>query len=343
MKRADAQAPATLMIECLAALGTIRRPLIVDEASGRLASAFRSAGCEPAVWLRAAAAGLSDVPATWPPEGGFDGAFVRLPKAKDALAFALHAAASRMRPGALIAVFGANAEGIRSVTRHLEAVADHVDTLVARHHARVMAGRRKAVIDGHKIRLDDWRQVREVEIAGRPRTWISYPGTFARGGIDDGTAFLIGQLASVPARHHVLDFAAGTGVVAAAVAMLSPGVTIDMIEADAIALEAARENVPGARAVNGDSLSAAGDRRYDLIVSNPPVHDGIAESRRVLDRLIAEAPGHLEPQGRLLVVVPRRVPVLAALAASFARACIVGDDGRFTVAMGGLAAPGRGR
>ena len=341
VSRIDGEAPATLMAECLDGLGTIRRPLIVDEGSGRLATACRSAGREPVVWLRAAVAGLLDAPRPWPPEGQFDGALIRLPKAKDALELALHAAASRLVPGAPIAVFGANAEGIRSVPRHLETVADQVETLATGHHSRVIWGRGRRKIDGHRARLLDWRQVREVAIAGASRTWVSYPGTFAKGGVDDGTAFLIRQLATLPPAHRVLDFAAGTGVIAAAVAMLSPGATTDLVEADTLAIEAARENVPGARALIGDGIGAAGDRRYDLIVSNPPVHEGIAESRRVLDGLIAEAPRHLEPHGRLLLVVQRRIPVMAALAASFAKTRVVGDDGRFTVAVGEFALRGR--
>jgi 16S rRNA (guanine1207-N2)-methyltransferase len=104
-------------------------------------------------------------------------------------------------------------------------------------------------------------------------------------------------------------------------------------EADAVALAAARENVPGARALLGSSLAAAGDARYGLIVSNPPVHDGVAESRLVLDRLIADAPLHLVPNGRLLIVVQKRIPVLSAMTAAFGNARLVAEDGRFTVAV----------
>lgn len=322
------------MAECLEALEGACRPLVVDESSGRVAVAVRATGGEPAVWLRSLAAGLPDVPMAWPPDGRFDGALIRLPKAKEALAFVLHAAATRLGPGAPIAIFGANAEGIRSAARHLEAVADRVATLEARQHARIIMGQRKAVIEEHKARLEDWRRVRDIEVAGVRRAWVSYPGTFAKGGIDDGTAFLIEHL-EVPAEGaRVLDFAAGTGVIAAAVAARAPNSTIDLVEADTLAIEAARQNVPGARVLIGDSLGTVGERRYDLIVSNPPVHDGIAESRHVLDRLIAEAPRYLTPRGRLLLVVQRRIPILATLAASFATARLIADNGRFTVGLG---------
>ncbi len=329
------------MIECLDRLGEVRTPLIVDEGSGRLASAIREAGGEPTVWLRCLSPSVQNEPQPWPPDAPCDGAFIRLPKAKDALDLALHAAAARLSPGAPIAVFGANAEGIRSAVRHLEGVADDVATISTRYHARVVMGLRKSVIEGHKRHLADWRRERKVDIGGVGRTWVSYPGTFAKGGIDDGTAFLLGHLGPVPKRARVLDFAAGTGVIAAAIATLSPEAAIDMIEADALAVAAAHENVPGIRAILGNSLGASGGARYDLIVSNPPVHDGIAESRAVLDRLIAEAPRHLAPSGRLLVVVQKRIPVLSGMVTAFGSARLVAEDGRFTVAMAELATRAR--
>ena len=54
---------------------------------------------------------------------------MRLPKAKDALDFALHAVASVVPAGAEIMVFGANDEGIRSAASHLEVVAEDVATV----------------------------------------------------------------------------------------------------------------------------------------------------------------------------------------------------------------------
>lgn len=330
-----------LMAECLHALGMLRRPLIVDEARGRLAAAVHSVGGEPEVWLRAVSTESPDAPAPWPPDGPFDAALVRLPKAKDALEFALHAVASRLSPGAPIAVFGANAEGIRSAPSRLTLVADGVETLATRRHARVICGRLKSPIDGHKAHLDDWRRRGDVEIAGVKWSWVSYPGTFAKGGVDDGTAFLIDNLEACLGGRRVLDFAAGTGVIGAAISTMTPGAAIDLVEADALAIEAARENLPGACAMIGDSLAVTGDRRYDLIISNPPVHEGVAESRRILDRLIADAPRHLEARGRLLLVVQRRIQVMAALAASFATARLIGDNGRFTVAVGEMATRAR--
>jgi 16S rRNA (guanine1207-N2)-methyltransferase len=334
VSKPSVDAATRVMIDCLDAWQPILRPLIVDERSGLLAAALRKRGAGPEIWLRQATPGAATKASPWPEGDGYDAALIRLPKSKDALDLALHAAAGKVAPGGMIAVFGANDEGVRSASHRLEAVADDVATAAAKHHSRVLTGRRKATIGGLKASLSDWRRVGEITIAGVQRPWGSYPGTFAKGGLDEGTAFLIEHLPTPRPASRVLDFAAGTGVLAAAIANRGNDLQIDMIEADALALSAAGENVPGARALLGASLSAAGDTRYDLILSNPPIHDGIAESRHVLERLIAEAPRHLRPAGRLVLVVQRRVAVLPLLSAAFADARLIAENGRFTVATG---------
>jgi len=323
--------PLRLILDSIGALGPVRRPLVVGEASGALARALMPSGAKPHVWLREAAEGASIPPRACPEGDGFDAALIRLPKSKDALLLALHAAAAKMVPGGMIVVFGANAEGIRSVAPRLSEVADVVETLATGHHARVLIGRRRSAIDGLKGRLADWRHEGRITLGGSSRPWVSYPGAFAKGGLDDGTAFLIEHLPRLKPGARVLDFAAGTGVIAAALTAANIALDIDMIDADAIALVAAAENVPTARSMPGTSLAAVTGRRYDLIVSNPPIHEGILESHKVLERLIADAPAHLRDDGTLLLVVQRRVAVLPLMRKAFPAARIVADNGRFTI------------
>lgn len=333
----------TLLLESLSALGDVRRPLLIGDANAALVAAFRASGAEPRVWVRTAAAGGSggEAPRTWPEGDGFDAAVIRLPKSKDSLTMALHAAAAKTPPGSAIAVYGANAEGVRSATSRLSAVADDVETVSIGHHARLLVGRRREAIAGLKGRLEDWRQVATIELDGSVQPWVSYPGTFAKGGLDDGTAFLIAHLPTPARNSRVLDFAAGTGVIAAALLRRCEALTIDMIEADALAVAAARENVPSARGIVGTGLGACGAQRFDLIVSNPPIHDGVAESHRVLERLIADAPNHLRASGKLVLVVQRRVAVLPLMEKVLASVHTLADDGRFTVVSGERAAHAR--
>jgi 16S rRNA (guanine1207-N2)-methyltransferase len=104
-----------------------------------------------------------------------------------------------------------------------------------------------------------------------------------------------------------------------------------LLDADAVALVAASENVPAGRTILGAGLSATRRARYDLIVSNPPLHTGVREDHRTLERLITEAPPHLMPGGRLVLVVQRRIPLDRLLATGFDTIETLADDGRYRV------------
>lgn len=325
----------TTLLECLADLPPTRAPLVVGDASGLVTAALRDRGASPAAWLREHRTGSSTEARPWPATQPHDTAFIRLPKSKEALDMALHASAAMLPPDAPMIVFGANDEGIRSAPRQMAAVADGVDTARVKHHARVLVGRRRVTIAGLKANLSDWRATTVLLLAGHERPWVSYPGTFAKGGLDPGTALLVANLPPLRSCARVLDFAAGTGVIAAAIAETPPTVSLTLLERDAVALEAARENVPNAAHVLGDSLSAVSGQRFDLIVSNPPLHDGRAETHAVLHALIETAPKHLSPGGSLLLVVQHRVPVLNLVETAFkGAATIIADDRRFTVCVG---------
>ena len=320
---------ASVAIGCLDEVSAGARPLVIDEETGALAAALVERGFAADAWLRRATAQTAG--AVWPSGGPFTSAFLRLPKAKDALDFALHAAASVVVPGGTLVLFGANDEGVRSVAGHLAAVADPVSTVAARRHCRVLAGARKAEIAGLRPNLGQWRNVREIALPGGKRPWVSYPGVFARGGLDPGTALLLAHLPKLAPRARVLDYAAGTGVVAAGLLQLAPGVDVDLVEIDALALAAAAENVPAARGFPGVALQAAGDARYDAILSNPPVHEGVTEELRVLRALAAEAPRHLVWGAELRIVVQRRIPAAPLLGQAFGNVEQVAVNGGFQV------------
>ena len=107
-----------------------------------------------------------------------------------------------------------------------------------------------------------------------------------------------------------------------------------MIEIDALALAAARENVPLARGFPGSALSASEQRHYDLIVSNPPIHEGVRESTKILEQLIADSPARLGPEGELRVVVLRHIQAAAMIEKAFGAVTAIAEDGRFRVLSG---------
>lgn len=322
-----------LILRSLDDIGIAGRVLAVNQ-SRSLPSVLEQRGAACVVWNRRLVEGMDAAP--WPPEGPFDTAFVRLPKARDEQAMTVHAALSVLVPDGRMIVYGGNDEGIRSIARMLEEVATDVTALAVRGHGRVLAARRPPGEGAVRGALAAWRQVSSIEVGSSTRDWVSYPGCFAAGRLDEGTALLLSvlpraALLQLAPGARVLDYGCGTGVIAAAALSLEPGLGVEAMDNDAVSLEAARENVPGARLILGTRLGHAGRRDYAAILSNPPLHQGIAEDRTLLERLVADAPMHLAPGGCLMLVVQRRVALDRLLAGHFSEVETMAETGRYCV------------
>jgi 16S rRNA (guanine1207-N2)-methyltransferase len=316
----------------------IRRSLEDIEVRGRVLLAYQAGdlpalliqrGIEVAVWNRRVAGTHTASP--WPSASSCDVALLRLPKAKDEQEMAAHACLSVLVENGGLIVYGGNDEGIRSAARMLEELCGSVDALATRGHGRVLAVRRPSDASTLLAPLSKWRRVMPVTIGGTSRDWVSYPGIFADGRIDEGTALLLANLPPLPAGARLLDYGCGSGIIAAAAQAQQPDLALDLIDIDTVALEAARENVPGARIFAGTSLGDTGKTAYAAILSNPPLHEGIAEDHAHLARLVADAPSRLAPGGLLQMVVQRRVPLDRMLADHFANATVIAETGRYRV------------
>jgi 16S rRNA (guanine1207-N2)-methyltransferase len=127
-------------------------------------------------------------------------------------------------------------------------------------------------------------------------------GVFASSGLDPGTALLIESMALRPA-DTVLDLGCGWGAIGIAAARAVPEGRVVMTEVNRRAVQLARRNLDRNRIGNaevraGPGFAPVGAERFDVIATNPPYHAG----RKLLLELLGEAPQHLRPDGRLLLV-----------------------------------------
>jgi 16S rRNA (guanine1207-N2)-methyltransferase len=251
-----------------------------------------------------------------------------LPKSREEQRMAAHQCLGVLAPEGRLIVYGGNDEGVRSFQKNLGELGP-VETIAARGHGRVLSLRRADVAVPVRARLSEWRE--EHAQAGGSPAWISYPGLFAGGAPDAGTALLLAKLPKVAAGARVLDYGCGPGALSAALRRAEPAVQLTLLDNDSVALVAVAENVPGATLVLGAALAAVGAQKFDLIISNPPLHLGFRETTEPLLRLIAEARGHLSADGQLVLVVQRRIALDDALAKVFGTVETVADDGRYRV------------
>ncbi len=317
---------AGVFLDAERSLGAGSRILAIEDRDGHVERGLAERGAEVTRWCRASAGTRAGTP--WPPAGPYSACALRLPRSKPALELALHAAASELEPGAPIWIFGANDEGIRSLPARLEPLFEDPFTLVARRHARVFQARRAGAAAA-RAPLSAWQIPGSLELPHGVRPWLRYPGVFARGELDPGTARLLELLPKPEPGQRVLDFAAGAGVIAADLTLREPTLELHLLEADAIALEAARANLPGARLHLSDGWHAAPAFVFDWIVSNPPIHRGHQKDAALLETLVLEAPRFLRPTGALWFVVQRTLPVERLVGRAFETLELLGGDTRF--------------
>jgi 16S rRNA (guanine1207-N2)-methyltransferase len=226
-------------------------------------------------------------------------------------------------------VAGTNDEGGRSADSTLATLCSDVETVDARKHCRLYGGTWQ---DSAPLRasLADWA-VEVPNPIGGADPWRAYPGVFAGGELDVGTRELLPVLPRLREGETALDFGAGIGVVSAQLLKRQPGAVIDMLEADAISLQAARHNVPSARPVLGDSFGALAGKRYHLIASNPPLHRGKAEHMGPLAHLVESAAAALRSRGEMLLVTQRQIPLGPLLERHFRFVRVERETTRFRV------------
>jgi 16S rRNA (guanine1207-N2)-methyltransferase len=333
------QAAQTLIAGALDELALAGRVLLAEGAPVLLRLLERSAATVTC-WRRRAGAEQGaepEPPGLWgqthgsepkAPAGPFDAVLLRLPKSREEQRMAAHQCLGVLGPEGRLIVYGGNDEGVRSFQKNLGELGP-VETIAARGHGRVLTLKRADVVAPVRARLSEWRETHAQ--AGGAADWISYPGLFAGGAPDPGTALLLAKLPKVAAGAWVLDYGCGPGALSAALRRAEPTVELTLLDNDSVALVAARENVPGAQLVLGASLAAVGAQKFDLIISNPPLHLGFRETTEPLLRLITDARGHLSADGQLVIVVQRRIALDDAMAKSFGTVETVADDGRYRV------------
>lgn len=156
--------------------------------------------------------------------------------------------------------------------------------------------------------------------------FVSRPGLFAWDRVDTASALLASHLPADLA-GRVADLGAGYGYLSAQVIARCPKViSVDLYEAEARALAPARLNLEQAQRESGravtfglhwhDVTQGLG-QRYDVVISNPPFHQGRADLPDLGRAFIDTAANALSSHGRLWLVANRHLPYEATLAARF--------------------------
>ena len=268
------------------------------------------------------ASGFSNVSWTVPESHRFYAALVCLPRSKQ-LARALIALAAAQTDGVVI-VDGAKTDGADGLLRQVSGRVA-LDGSLSKAHGRIFWFRTDAP-GFDPDAFADWAAPAAQHVEG----FLTAPGVFSADAIDPASRLLAEALP----RHlgaRVADMGAGWGYLAARLLADDRLESLDLVEADRIALNCAMHNVtdPRARFHWVDAALFRTTRALDAVVTNPPFHTGRAADPALGRSFIAAAARLLAPQGQLWMVANRHLPYEAALDAAFSEIDEIGGDNRF--------------
>jgi 16S rRNA (guanine1207-N2)-methyltransferase len=260
---------------------------------------------------------------------GYDMALVLAGKHRGLNDMMLAQSLRRTASDAVIVIGGAKEDGIASLRKRLE-VLTPLDGNLSKFHGQAVWLRRPADALSLATMLEAARD--GMLLDGR---FVTAPGMFSHDRIDDGSRLLAENLPA-DLSGAAADFCAGWGYLSAELLDRSPGVSsLDVFEADHASLEAAKMNLADARVPMKfhwtDLASEPVARAYDVIVMNPPFHQGKAADPAIGNAMIRAASAALKPNGRLWMVANRGLPYEAALAAGFKQSGELLRDGRFKI------------
>ncbi|AWI50923.1 16S rRNA (guanine(1207)-N(2))-methyltransferase RsmC [Actinobacillus porcitonsillarum] len=234
---------------------------------------------------------------------------------------------SQSSQGQELLVIGENRAGVRSVEKMLEPFGNI---------AKIDSARRCGLYHFELQNVPNfdckkfWKSYRlnELEI-------FALPAVFSSSELDGGTKLLLSTFHKADGlKGNVLDLGCGAGVIGVSLKKMFPKIKLTMSDIHAMALASSErtlaENQLEGKVVASDVFSHI-DGRFDLIISNPPFHDGIDTAYRAVESLILQAKNHLTKGGELRIVANAFLPYPDLLDQAFGSHQLLAKSTKFKV------------
>lgn len=245
---------------------------------------------------------------------------INLPRQKALSRMLLDCAADLLSEDGVLWLAGENKAGIKSADKTLKLHFKQVRKLDNARHCTLWEARES--LSRHPFKASTYRKTWKLECNDAGIDVISYPGVFAHGRLDPGTALLLQALTTMDLQGDVLDFACGAGVIGACIGANHARATVTMLDSNALALKACKETL-AANQLDGRVLASDGLSElrgsYDIIVSNPPIHTGIKTDNHLSMRLLDTVHEHIKAGGLLILVTNIHLPYENWLSRKFKR------------------------
>ncbi len=139
---------------------------------------------------------------------------------------------------------------------------------------------------------------------GHGLNFMTDAGVFSKGELDVGSRLLLDALPALSG--DVLDLGCGWGAIGIAIAKANKNARVTMADVNHRALGLCRDNCTRngvtAEVIESDGMAEVMGRRFDAIVTNPPIRAG----KQVIYKMFADAAVSLNADGALYLVIRKQ-------------------------------------
>ena len=232
--------------------------------------------------------------------------------------------------GGALYLAGQRNRGIRSYAAYLHAVFGNSKRAGRIGRVEIYSAK-KEQDDPCQAPVDNRMTFELRDLPGSPYRVETRAGVFSRDGLDNGTRLLIDCM-EVRLTDQVLDWGCGWGALGMVAARLSAKGSATLVDSNIRAVSCAKGNLRRNRICNGvarveDARVLDQHEKFDLIVSNPPFHDGNSATHPLIEGAFRA----LRPGGRLMLVVMRPEAYLKHIRRIFGHGSIVAQKDEYVV------------
>ncbi|MDR3162941.1 MAG: methyltransferase [Helicobacteraceae bacterium] len=212
-----------------------------------------------------------------------------------------------VRNGGMIALVSPNGLGGRSFMKNARLVLSGAEEFFKRKNRILIAKNDKEFLNSDFY--DKYRSFGDLKEIGN--SMFTRAGVFSSKKIDNGSKLLIETVKNEPIRGAAADFGSGNGYLSYELLKRFNDIrSISLFEADYNALEVSKTNIKDKRAdfIWSDITTLERDRKFDVIISNPPFHSGAEADISLGKRFISSAYNVLKKDGVFYVVANRELP-----------------------------------
>lgn len=144
------------------------------------------------------------------------------------------------------------------------------------------------------------------QLRGFDLQFVTDAGVFSKAGIDFGSELLIDSM-EIPVDAKVLDVGCGYGPIGVTAAKLAAEGHVTMVDVNERAVQLANRNVALNRVENAEAVVSylyeqLSGRKFDCILTNPPIRAG----KQVVHAVFEGSVNHLTERGELWVVIQKK-------------------------------------